>query len=365
MEILSRVQEPVSPPNPQPRVRVLVVDDSPVMRRLLANVLSADALVAVVGFAASGDQALQQIPQLRPDVITLDVEMPGIDGIETLKKIRALYPRIRVLMLSSLTERGAPATLKALMHGASDYVAKPQSANSPEQSLEYLRRELLPRVRQFSPIEHCRPVLSGLSRAVAKPGVGAAPKALLIGISTGGPQALTEVLPSIPPNFPLPILIVQHMPPVFTRLLAQRLAEASKIRVEEGVQGRLLQPGLALLAPGGRHMRVRRMAGGVAVDLDDRPPENSCRPAADVLFRSAADVWGGQVLAAVLTGMGQDGLRGVEVLKKHGATVIAQDKASSIVWGMPGAVSHAGLADEVVSLSQFVPTVLKRVGFRS
>ena len=364
METIQRVPDAAVPPRVPHRVRVMVVDDSALMRRLLADVLATDPLIHVVGNASSGDLALQQISQLRPDVITLDVEMPGLDGIETLKKIRSLHPAIRVVMLSSLTARGAPATLKALMHGASDYVAKPSSAESAEHALDYLRRELLPRVRQFAPFDRNRAATPQRSIPVGN-SPARQPRALVIGISTGGPQALAEIIPAIPAGFPLPILIVQHMPPVFTKLLAQRLCDSAKIRVEEAVQGRVVEPGVALIAPGGQHMTVKRQTGAVIAALDEGPPENSCRPAADVLFRSAAEVWGGQVLAAVLTGMGQDGLRGCEILKRKGASILAQDEASSIVWGMPGAIAHAGLADEIVNLSQFVPTVLRRIGFHS
>lgn len=347
-----------------PALRVLIVDDSAVTRRLLADVLAEDAGLEVVGQASDGMLAMQQIARLKPDVVTLDVEMPGMDGMETLRQIRELHSGTRVLMLSNLTERGAPVTLKALMNGASDYCPKPVRSRSAAESREYLRRELLPRVRQFSrrgvgrtELRTNAPVSDG-KRPLRTP------QAVAIGVSTGGPQALERILPHIPKDFHLPILIVQHMPAMFTRLLAQRLALESKIGIEEAREGQEVRAGVALIAPGNYHMRVKRRGTLVNVALDQEPAENSCRPAVDVLFRSVAEVWGGNVLAAVLTGMGRDGLNGAQLLKNQGAWLLAQDEASSVVWGMPGAVTQAGLADEVVDIQQVVPAILKRSGYR-
>jgi two-component system chemotaxis response regulator CheB len=345
-------------------LRVLIVDDSAVTRRLLSDVLAEDAGIEVIGQASDGILAMQQIARLKPDVVTLDVEMPGMDGMETLRQIRELHSATRVLMLSNLTERGAPVTLKALMNGASDYCPKPVRSRSATESREYLRRELLPRVRQFSK--------RGVSRSnprEATPETGAKrpsriPQAVAIGVSTGGPQALERILPHIPKDFPLPILVVQHMPAMFTRLLAQRLALESKIGIEEARDGQEVRAGCALIAPGDYHMRVKRRGAAVVVALDREPAENSCRPAVDVLFRSVAEVWGGSVLAAVLTGMGRDGLTGAQILKQQGAWLLAQDEASSVVWGMPGAVTQAGLADEVLDIYQIVPAILKQSGYR-
>jgi two-component system chemotaxis response regulator CheB len=346
-------------------LKVLIVDDSAVTRRMLADVLGEDAGVEVVGQASNGISAMQQIERLKPDVITLDVEMPEMDGMETLRQIRELHRGMRVLMFSNLTERGAPVTLKALMNGASDYCPKPQRSRSAEESRDYLRRELLPRVKQFAGglVARRRPLIAEPDSETKR--AGRTPQAVAIGVSTGGPQALERILPLVPKDFHLPILIVQHMPAMFTRLLAQRLSLESKIGVAEASDGQEVRAGQALIAPGGYHMRVKRRGTGVVTTLDQEPLENSCRPAVDVLFRSVAEVWGGNVLAAILTGMGRDGLGGAQVLKQQGAWLLAQDEASSVVWGMPGAVAQAGLADEVVNLDHLVPAILKRSGYRA
>ncbi len=354
---------------PGSRIRVLVVDDSVVIRRLVTHALGEDPAFEVVGSAANGVIALARIPQLNPDVVTLDIQMPEMDGLETLRRIRKDYPDLCVIMFSTLTERGATATLDALMLGANDYVTKAANVGSLDVSMASLRGELIPKIKQFF-------VLPGEAQAPAPaapkpsarpaapltpvaPGKFGRPRVLAIGVSTGGPNALSVLLPMLPADFPLPVLIVQHMPPLFTRFLAERLNALSRLRVEEAAEGSEAVPGKALVAPGDYHMRLVRSDGHVLVKLDQGPPENSCRPAVDVLFRSVEETYGGAAIAVILTGMGQDGLRGAQLLKASGAWVIAQDEASSVVWGMPGAVVEAGLADRVVSLEQVVPEIMK------
>lgn len=359
---------------PGSRIRVLVVDDSVVIRRLVTHALSEDPAFEVVGSAANGAIALARIPQLNPDVVTLDIQMPEMDGLETLRQIRKQYPDLCVIMFSTLTERGATATLEALMLGANDYVTKAANVGSLDVSMAALRSELIPKIKQFF-------VLPGEPQAAAPAPVPAAagarpspapalrsaplvrsrPKVVAIGVSTGGPNALSIVIPALPADFPLPVLIVQHMPPLFTRFLADRLAAQSRIRVAEAEDGMRVEAGKALIAPGDYHMQVARRDGEVVVRLDQGPPENSCRPSVDVLFRSVEEVYGGAAISVILTGMGHDGLRGTQVLKASGAWVIAQDEASSVVWGMPGAVVQAGLADRVVSLDQVATEILKLV----
>lgn len=357
------------------RLRVLVVDDSVVIRKLVTTALSEDPQIEVVGTAANGAIALQRIQQLKPDAVTLDIEMPEMDGLETLRNIRKQDAKLPVIMFSTLTERGAAATLDALAAGASDYVTKAANVGSLEKSMESLRSELLPKIKQFfrSPAEP-RPTNAIVApprapmaapRPIARPNpvstrVGK-PQLVAIGVSTGGPNALSELMPMFPANFPLPILIVQHMPALFTRMLAERLTSVSSIRVEESVEGSRLEPGKAVLAAGGFHMRARKSGTGVIVTMDQEPPENSCRPAVDVMFRSAAEVYGGATIAVILTGMGADGLRGAQVLKERGAYVIAQDERSSVVWGMPGAVVKAGVVDATLDLHHIVPEILKLV----
>jgi two-component system chemotaxis response regulator CheB len=350
------------------RIRVLVVDDSVVIRRLVSQALSEDPMLEVVGTVSNGNLGLAKIAQTNPDVVTLDVEMPEMDGLEMLRQLSKREVRPRVVMFSTLTERGAAATLDALALGAADYVAKAANGGSLDRSFASLRDELIPKVKQFFVLAQpnpepprSQPVRAGVPRAMPHSILGNRAKTLVIGVSTGGPTALGAIIPQIPADFPLPILIVQHMPPLFTRLLAERLQTCTPLKVEEAAQGSEVVPGKILIAPGDYHMRLRNAGKGLMVSLDQAPPENSCRPAVDVLFRSAGEVFGGAAIGAILTGMGQDGLRGVEVLKAAGAFVIAQDEASSVVWGMPGAVVSAGLADVVVPLENVIPEVLRRI----
>ncbi len=352
---------------PGNRIRVLVVDDSVVIRRLVTHALEEEPALEVVGFASNGSIALARIPQLNPDVITLDIEMPEMDGLEMLRQLRRQYPQIRVVMFSTLTERGAAMTLQALALGADDYVAKASNAGSLDRSMARLRAELVPKIKQFFVLAGNAP--PAVEPAVARPGAerAAAPtmsyrrKVLAIGVSTGGPNALSALIPGFPANFPLPILIVQHMPPLFTRLLAERLQAITPLKVDEAEEGSAITAGKILIAPGDYHMQVRNGGAQAVVALNQSPPENSCRPAVDVLFRSVAEVYGGAAVSAILTGMGQDGLRGTEALKAKGAYVIAQDESSSVVWGMPGAVVGAGLADRVVPLGKIVPEILQQI----
>ncbi len=351
------------------RIRVLVVDDSVVIRRLVTHALSEDAALEVVGVAANGAIALERIAQLNPDVITLDIEMPEMDGLAVLRRIKNQPVRPRVVMFSTLTDRGAALTLESLALGADDYVTKAANVGSLDGSMASLRTELIPKIRQFflMPGE----VASAKPPAVAPKPCGIAPvpipsarqpKLLAIGVSTGGPTALAAIIPRFPVDFPLPIVIVQHMPPLFTRFLAERLQSGTELRVEEAADGAPVVAGTVLIAPGDYHMRVRSHNGETIVRLDQAPPENSCRPSVDVLFRSVAETYGGAAISAILTGMGQDGLRGAEVLKANGAYVIAQDEATSVVWGMPGAVAGAGLANCVLPLDAVVPEILRQVG---
>lgn len=347
------------------KIRVLVVDDSVVIRRLVAHALEEEPSIEVVGSAPNGSIALQRIPQLNPDVITLDIEMPEMDGLEMLRQMRGKFPDVRVIMFSTLTERGAAATFEALSLGAEDYVSKASNEGSLDRSMISLRSELIPKIRQFFLFEGAdaasRPAPASTSQGpprVELAGSGT-PAAVVIGVSTGGPNALMTMLPMFAAEFPLPVLIVQHMPPVFTRLLAERLNSISRLRVEEAAEGSTIEPGKVLIAPGNFHMRISKTAAKPVIALDQGPPENSCRPAVDVLFRSAEEAFAARVIAVVLTGMGYDGLRGSQVLKAHGARVIAQDEPTSVVWGMPGAVVSAGLADAIVPLRGVVPEIVK------
>jgi len=346
-------------------IRVLVVDDSVVIRRLVAHALEEDPLLEVVGYAANGVIALAKIPQVNPDVVTLDIEMPEMDGLETLRRIRREYPKLRVIMFSTLAERGAAATIEALSLGADDYVTKVANAGSLDLSLAKLRAELAPKLKQFfrSAAAPAPPMAAAVRSGVSSPVSvrrPSAPSVVAIGVSTGGPAALHQVLGVLPADFPLPVVIVQHMPPPFTRLLAERLHGAGRLKVAEASQGEVLQPGRVLIAPGDHHMRVVRGSAGVSVALDQSPPENSCRPAVDPLFHSVALAYGSRALGVILTGMGQDGLRGAKALKAAGSAILAQDESTSVVWGMPGVVVGAGLADRVIPLPEVAQEILRR-----
>jgi two-component system chemotaxis response regulator CheB len=348
-----------------PKIRVLVVDDSAVFRRLLTEALAGDPALDVVGTAANGRMALARLPQVAPDIVILDVEMPEMDGLAMLAELRKTYPRLPVIMFSALTERGAQATLEALSLGATDYFTKPQCGGM-EASLDVIRHQLIPEIKTLcapKPRQVADPRGgSGSCRAVLSPRAASGPiQVLALATSTGGPNALADVFGKLPADFAVPIVLVQHMPPMFTRLLAERLTAHSAIRVQEGSSGTLLESGQAWIAPGDHHMVLVRDGGKVRLLLNQDPPENSCRPAADVLFRSVASVFGVSALAVVLTGMGQDGLRGCEAIRAAGGQVVVQDEASSVVWGMPGHVVRAGLADRVMPLCAIGDEIVQRV----
>jgi two-component system chemotaxis response regulator CheB len=344
-------------------IRILVVDDSVVIRKLLSNTLSGDRELEVVATASDGRIALAKIPLLKPDLITLDIEMPVMDGLATLAALRKLYPKLPVIMFSTLTEHGAAATLDALSLGASDYATKPSNTGSAAVAIEHIRSELIPKIK----------ALCGVSTLAITAPVGSRPalkvrgrsnpriEIVAIGISTGGPNALAEVLPRIPNDFPVPIVVVQHMPPIFTRLLAERLASRSAIPVKEGSGGIILTPGHAWIAPGNFHMKVIRAGVSCRLTLNQGPLENSCRPAVDVLFRSVAEAYRGNVLGVVMTGMGSDGVLGAQDIRSAGGDVIIQDEPSSVVWGMPGLVHALGLADGVYPLDQLAAEITCRV----
>jgi two-component system chemotaxis response regulator CheB len=293
--------------------------------------------------------------------------MPEMGGLETLRQIRRKYQDLCVIMFSTLTEKGGQYTLEALALGANDYVTKAANVGSLDKSMARLRDDLIPKIKQFFIIERPReqlhePVLRAGPPVVApKPAAAVKRQIVVIGVSTGGPNALAEIFPHFPERFPCPVLVVQHMPPLFTRMLADRLSSKSRLPVREAGQAMQLEPGVALVAPGDYHMELRRNGLAETIGLHQGPPENSCRPAVDVLFRSVARLYGARTLAIILTGMGQDGLRGIREIKAAGGYVLAQDQASSVVWGMPGCVVEEGLADKVTSLDRIVPEILKQV----
>jgi two-component system chemotaxis response regulator CheB len=465
-------QPPPTVPQPSPIsslsprvVRILIVDDSAVVRTLLRTVVSSDSRLEVAGTASDGASALLALDSLQPDLVLLDVEMPGMDGLSTLKQMRTGRRLIPVIMCSALTQRGAKVTIEALASGAADYVAKPSGQSSREAAMQVLAQDLIPKILALTgyvatpksseahtargnagafgsiapasphaafPAGPVRPgvaqagpsaqtnliskapvaPLAGLANSLTQanretpsrwsspavlpqpapqtrssapaanglPAAGSAtPAVLLIGVSTGGPAALDALLPALPGDFPLPILIVQHMPELFTSLLADRLNDRCALRVREATSGEPVCRGSVYIARGDWHMEV--VAGGLihtancerqrtqpfaagtdpaaVLRLNQLPRENHCRPAVDVLFRSAANVFGGRVLGVVLTGMGSDGLIGSRPIRERGGTILAQDQATSAVWGMPGAVVQAGLAQRVVPLNAMAAEILR------
>jgi two-component system chemotaxis response regulator CheB len=343
------------------KIRVLVVDDSVTIRRLVSDELAADPAIEVVGTAANGRIALARVTQVNPDLIILDIEMPELDGLATLRELRKTHPKLPVLMFSSLTEQGAAASLEALALGATDYFTKPSGAGGLAASLKVIREELIPEIKAVCRRDAGVPTGAPVAAAKLLPPHTGRVEAVTIGVSTGGPNALAEVFEALPKQLPVPVTIVQHMPPMFTKLLAERLTGKGSVKVEEGIAGGELRPGHAWIAPGDFHMTVKRDGHSVRVLLNQDPPENSCRPAADVLFKSMVHTYGPGVLAVVMTGMGQDGLRGCEAVREAGGQVVVQDEATSVVWGMPGFVAKAGLADRVLPLPLLASEIVRRV----
>jgi two-component system chemotaxis response regulator CheB len=345
-------------------IKVLIVDDSVVIRRLLTAVLDAPDDIEVVGYSTNGKLALEKIAQLSPDIVSLDVMMPVMNGIECMTEIRKRFGDLPVIMFSSLTEEGASVTMEALDAGANDFITKPWKTDGFADSVGQVSEQLLERIRALAKRRPGPAPPAPLPKAAApvtKPAPAAprtklsrgsqrAIEALVIGSSTGGPNALNEVFSQLPKDIQVPILIAQHMPPMFTKLLAERLAKRSGYVVREAVDGEQLAPGEVLVAPGDFHLRVRREGLAVVAVLDQEEPVHSCRPAVDPLFFSANRVWGGALLAVVLTGMGRDGADGAVEIAKSGGRVYAQDEATSVVWGMPGATVQAGAADKVLPL---------------
>ena len=356
-------------------IRVLVVDDTVVVRRLVTDVLSGLPDIEVAGTAAHGRLALTQIPLLAPDVVTLDVEMPVMDGLETLAEIRRRWPKLPVIMFSTLTSAGAGATLDALALGANDYVTKPTASRDRQAAMDSVRAALVPLVRLWGRPRRFEGAAPPADGAAPRPGAQhwapqqlpqqparhrqpGAPLGVVIGVSTGGPQALSRIVPRLPRGLGVPIVIVQHMPPVFTRFLAERLDATSEVPVVEAADLMPAQPGRVHIAAGGAHLRLETVRGEVILRHDDGEMENSCKPAVDVTLRSALKVWGGRTLTVILTGMGSDGLAGTRALHAAGGRVLAQDPETSVVWGMPGAVVKAGLAHAVLPLDDIAPAVL-------
>jgi two-component system, chemotaxis family, protein-glutamate methylesterase/glutaminase len=367
-----------STPNParQEPLRVMVVDDSVVIRGLIARWIGSEPDMVVAASLRTGLDAVNQIERVNPDVAVLDIEMPELDGISALPLLLAKKRDLIIIMASTLTRRNAEISFKALSLGASDYIPKPESTREPA-AAEIFRHDLIQKIRHLGakvrraatpspPLAPREPLPRQPLAPVAQPQLmrrafsTQAPRALLIGSSTGGPQALMTLVTDLGPVIDrFPVLITQHMPPTFTTILAEHLARSSHRPAHEAVDGEIVKAGQIYLAQGGRHMRVARHGADVVIALDDGPPVNFCRPAVDPLFTSAIDVWQGGILAVVLTGMGSDGMRGGKEIVAAGGSVIAQDEASSVVWGMPGAAANAGICAAVLPLNQIAPKLVR------
>jgi two-component system chemotaxis response regulator CheB len=348
-----------------PKIRVLIVDDAVVMRRLLTEALAADPDLEVVGSAANGRIALAKIPLLQPDLLVLDMEMPETEGRETLAALRSAHPHLPIVLFGPLAGPRLADRRDSLLLDGNQFIPRPEAEEEPAGAPAQVREQLVPRIKQLydraTRGEQRSAAAPNRSPLEPIPAVARRVEVVAVGASTGGPDALAVLLSAFPAACPVPIVIVQHMPPIFTQRLAERLAALAAIDVREAVTGAPLEPAQVWLAPGDHHLVVARDAAGVRLRTHQGPPENSCRPSVDVLFRSVAQTYGAAALAVVLTGMGQDGLRGCACVREAGGQVLVQDEASSVVWGMPGFVARAGLADRVLPLDQLGVEIVRRL----
>lgn len=355
---------------PNGKIRVLVVDDSALMRQFISDILRSDPRIEVAGTARDGKDALAQIRAVKPDIVTMDVEMPNMDGLKALEEIMKTNP-IPVIMVSTMTQEGAETTLKALALGCVDFIGKPSGSISL--NIKDVGREIIDKVIAASTAKvrtranifaaPAKPLTPANDfRRMTPPMMGTGHYDIVaIASSTGGPMALSELLPKLPKKFPVPIVITQHMPKEFTGSFAKRLNESSQIEVVEGFEGLTLKPGRAVIAPGGSHLVIKRRQGTAVCSLSDAPPVLSVKPAANIMFLSLADEYGGNVLCVILTGMGRDGTDGAIALKKRGAYVIAESQKTCVVYGMPKAAADAGIVDEILPLNEIPDAMIRLV----
>lgn len=354
-------------------IRTLIIDDTIIYRRIVSEAASSFPELEVVGAAGSGDLALKKMAQGPVDLVFCDVYMPERDGVDTLIEIRRRFPDTLVVMMSGIATRSADITVHALQLGAIDFIRKPE-AGTVEENTAKLKEDIagilrIVKVRQQMlaarhPGTGPRAAETDEQSRIVKPANPPAPAnaaVVAVGVSTGGPEALGRLLPSLPRDLAVPVVLVQHMPPEFTRSLAESLDKKTMVRVFEAVDGQAVEKGNVYIAPGGRHMTVRRGIGGVSIGINDGPPENSCRPSVDVLFRSVAEAYGAAgTLAVVLTGMGSDGLNGVRALKRKGCYCITQSAPSCVVYGMPRSIDEAGLSDVSLPLEKIADEITRK-----
>lgn len=355
----------------QSEVKVLLCDDSAIVRRIVRMVVEEADDMTVVGEARDGAEGVELAAKLNPGVIVMDVEMPVCDGIEAVEQLKKRGIKVPVIMFSSLTDRGAEATVDALTAGACDFATKPALVGSPQAAIEHVRNQLLPKLRLWGKKSRTPMAAGTLGGAVEKRMSAPTPatiagrfECITLGVSTGGPEALKKFISALPPDLHVPIVVVQHMPANFTARLAEQLDRIGPIRVVEATDGETLANGTVYIAPGGRHLEVKSRGMAPFVALNDGPPVQSCRPAVDVLFKSAAETFKSRNLSIVLTGMGQDGLDGARAVKAAGGIVVVQDQESSTVWGMPGVVWNEGLAVQQMPPNEIAQWVIRQPGCR-
>jgi two-component system, chemotaxis family, protein-glutamate methylesterase/glutaminase len=369
-------------------LRILIVDDTVTYRKIISDALQGIPGIEVVGTASNGKTALARIQTLRPDLITLDIEMPELNGLEVLEAIRAQAIEVGVIMVSAFTRRGSELTIRALELGAFDFITKSEEG-SVEQNRQHIQNSLIPLVKAYSQRVEIRSILKGtgippapvpkpatipvaadtgkvdlsdLSQRMQRVSGKIRPEMVLIGVSTGGPSALTQVIPKLPANLGVPVLLVQHMPPMFTRTLAESLDKQSELKVKEAEHAEEVLANTVYIAPGGKHMKVASGNNGKSViQISDDPPENNCKPSVDTLFRSAAYNFPGRVCAVIMTGMGNDGTLGLRLIKRNPAWVIAQNEASCVVFGMPKEAINAGVVDTILPLEGIAEEICKAV----
>ncbi len=355
-------------------IGVLLVDDSAVVRGLITRALSADSNIRILGSAFNGAVAIPLVKQYQPDIIILDIEMPEMDGITALPKLIEAAPKAKIIMASTLTLRNADISLRALELGASDYVAKPTARDGTE--LEKFYRELLEKIYALTGHTKLQAIASPSAAAQISPALFSSKpitllpntpftrpiRAVAIACSTGGPQALVTLFTALRGHLKnIPIFITQHMPPTFTTILAQNISKVGERPCKEGMDGELVAAGQTYIAPGNFHMVAERKNNSVVIHTNQEPPENFCRPAADPMLRSLSAVYGAELLVVVMTGMGSDGLEGAKIAVSNAASVVAQDEASSVVWGMPGAVATNGLCRAVLPLKEIAPYLIRTI----
>ncbi len=362
-------------------IRVLIVDDTVTYRRIISNVLAGIPGVEVVGTASNGKIALEKIERLKPDILTLDLEMPVMDGLEMLRQLKNAGSEVGAIVLSASTTDGAKATVAALSLGAFDFVLKP-TGGTPEENMETLRDKLRPKIENFDRTRLIHKILhgkeahatrrttapaaaqkkSGIAERMHRIAAAKTPEVVALGISTGGPKSLTRMLPNLPASLAVPVLIVQHMPPIFTKSMANDLDNRCALSVCEAADGQSVEPGNVYIAPGGKQMKIEREDGTTLIRITDDPPENSCRPSVDYLFRSVAEIYGARALGVIMTGMGSDGSKGCRQMKQRGASIIAQDEATCVVFGMPRKPIEQGIADVVAPLDGIASEITRLVG---